>query len=98
MQPENAPGQPARIKVTVTDLGTGDSESAEIAEITDDYILTCAGSCHLAHVASYANGTRVLTIKGRRSSLCGVTPSTLTFSPWCPVPLKLSAPLPGWSC
>lgn len=66
MQPENeagAPDQPARIKVTVTDLDTGDSESAVV---TDDYILTCAGSCHLAHVATYANGTHVLTIKGRR--------------------------------
>jgi hypothetical protein len=54
-------GEPARIKVTVTDLGTGDSESAVI---TDDYVLTCAGSCYMANVTAYANGTHVITVKG----------------------------------
>jgi len=55
------PEEPVRIKVTVTDLENGDSESAVI---TDDYVLTCAGSVYLAHVQAYANGTHVLTVKG----------------------------------
>jgi hypothetical protein len=58
------PGEPARIRVTVTDLGTGDSESAVI---TDDYVLTCAGSCYVHHVQAYASGTHVITVKGVRS-------------------------------
>lgn len=63
MQPETAPEEPARIKVTAEDLGTGDSESIVI---TDGYVLTCAGTAYLAHVQAYANGTRVITIKGVR--------------------------------
>jgi hypothetical protein len=55
--------EPPRIKVTVTDLGTGDTEESVI---TDDYVLTVAGSCYLAGVQSYANGTHVLTVKGRK--------------------------------
>jgi len=51
------------VKVTVTDPETGDSESTVIE---DDYVLTCAGSCYLAHSQVYANGTHILTIKGRR--------------------------------
>ncbi len=55
------PDEPARIKVTAEDLGTGDSESGII---TDDYVLTCAGSCYMTHVQAYANGTHVITVKG----------------------------------
>jgi hypothetical protein len=54
---------PARIRVTVTDLATGESESVEIE---DDYVLTVAGSAYLAHTNAFANGTHVLTVKGRR--------------------------------
>jgi hypothetical protein len=61
MPPEPAPGTPARIKVTAEDLGTGDSDSVVI---TDDYVLTCAGSAYLHHVQAYANGTHVITVKG----------------------------------
>ena len=63
LQPETAPEEPARVEVTATDLGTGDSETVVI---TDDYVLTCAGTAYLAHVQAYANGTRVITIKGVR--------------------------------
>jgi hypothetical protein len=55
-------GEPARIKVAVTDLGTGDSEEQVIS---DDYVITCAGSCYVAGVQAYANGTHVITVKGR---------------------------------
>lgn len=57
------PEQPARIQVTVTDLDTEESETAVIA---DDYVLTCAGSCYVHHVQAYANGTHVITVKGRK--------------------------------
>ncbi len=51
------------IRVTVEDLATGEKESQEIV---DDYIVVCAGSCHVAHTQTYPmKGTHVLTIKGR---------------------------------
>lgn len=53
-----------QIRVTVVDLKTGESETAEIA---DDYILICAGSCQLTYTQTSANGTHVLTVKGRKS-------------------------------
>lgn len=52
-----------QIRITVTDLNTGESESMEIS---DDYVLTTAGSCELAHTNVFANGTHVLTVKGRK--------------------------------
>lgn len=53
---------PVRIKVTVTDLGTGDTDEAVIE---DNYVLVCAGSCYREHVqADLANGTHVITVKG----------------------------------
>lgn len=55
--------EPARIKVTVTDPETGDAEEVEIC---DDYVITCAGSCYVHHVQAYANGTHVITVKGRK--------------------------------
>ena len=56
--PESAP-----IKVIVVDPETGDFDETEI---TDDYVITVAGSCYIHHVAAYANGTHVVTIKGRK--------------------------------
>lgn len=51
------------IRVTVEDLATGESESQEIR---DDYVIVCAGTCHVAHVNDYpTKGTHVLTVKGR---------------------------------
>ncbi len=49
--------------MTVTDPETGDTETVEI---TDDYVITCAGSCYVDHVQAYANGTHVITVKGRK--------------------------------
>lgn len=49
-------------KVTALDLATGENESIVIV---NDYVCTTDGSCHVAHVQSFANGTHVLTIKGR---------------------------------
>lgn len=54
-----------QIRVTVRDLETGEEESAEIM---DDYILITAGSCYQSHVTAHANGTHVITIKGRKES------------------------------
>lgn len=51
------------IRVTVQDLDNGDHESVVIE---NDYVVTCAGSCYVAHVQKFANGTHILTIKGRR--------------------------------
>ena len=55
--------EPAPVKVTVTDPLTGESETAELV---DDYVITCAGSCYVHHVQAYANGTHVITVKGRK--------------------------------
>lgn len=57
--PDPAPG----IRVTVEDLATGE---AETQTIYDDYVIVVAGSCHVAHVNAFANGTHVLTVKGRK--------------------------------
>lgn len=51
------------IRVTVTDTETGETESTEF---DNDYLLIRAGSCYLDGVQAYANGTHVLTIKGRK--------------------------------
>ena len=49
------------IRVTVTDLETGESETAEV---TDDYIIVTAGRCYVAGAQHYpGKGTTVLTIK-----------------------------------
>ena len=51
------------IRVTVTDEETGDTESVVI---DNDYVVTCAGSCYVHYTQAHANGTHVLTIKGRK--------------------------------
>jgi hypothetical protein len=53
------------IRITATDLDAGDSDSKVI---WNDYVLTCAGSCYVDHVQAYANGTHVITVKGRRGA------------------------------
>ena len=52
------------IRVAVTDLETGEVESVEL---WNDYFVVTAGSCHISHIQTHANGTHVLTIKGRTS-------------------------------
>jgi hypothetical protein len=54
---------PHPIEVTVRDPETGDSETATI---TDDYVITTAGSCYVAHTAAHADGTHVITVRGRK--------------------------------
>lgn len=52
------------IFVTVRDSVTGDEQTVEIP--ADDYVLFCAGRCYRHSVDAYANGTHVITVKGRR--------------------------------
>ena len=52
------------IRVTVTDLETGESDSAEIM---DDYVLITAGSAKRTALQVYPkSGTHVITVKGVR--------------------------------
>jgi hypothetical protein len=51
------------IKVTVTDPVTGEVLGEKV--IDNDYLLIVAGTCHLAHTNAHANGTHILTVKGR---------------------------------
>lgn len=54
---------PGKIRVTVTDED-GNTETADVGP--HDYVLLTVGACELANTQAYANGTHVLTIKGRR--------------------------------
>lgn len=52
------------VRVTVTDLATGESESKEIM---DDFIVVCVGNRYIANQQFYpVKGTVVLTIKTDR--------------------------------
>lgn len=59
MTPESQHGT----KVTALDLDKGEGDDCVIV---DDYVCVTDGSCHVAHVQAFANGTHILTIKGRR--------------------------------
>jgi hypothetical protein len=50
-------------KVTSTDL---DTDATEETVISDDYVITCAGTAYVDSVQMYDNGTHVITVKGRR--------------------------------
>lgn len=50
------------IRVTVLDLKTGETETAEIEP--GNYIVVCAEPAHIAHTQAHANGTHILTVKG----------------------------------
>lgn len=52
------------IFVTVRDSVNGHEETTEIP--ADDYVLLCAGRCYRYSVDAHANGTHVITVKGRR--------------------------------
>lgn len=55
------------LRITVTDIETGDSDEATVAD--GDYIVICADPCTLHHVESRGGGeTHVLTITGREAS------------------------------
>jgi hypothetical protein len=55
----------AAVKVTVSDPETGEVLGEQV--IDNNYVLVVAGTCHLAHTNAHANGTHVLTVKGRAS-------------------------------
>ena len=46
------------IEVTVRDTETGDIEVQ---------VIVAAGECYVSNIQTYANGTHVLTVKGRRT-------------------------------
>jgi hypothetical protein len=59
----------AGIRVTATDMETGESQSVEIM---DDYVIIAAGSCQVANIQAYpATGTHQLTVKGVKRALDG---------------------------
>lgn len=51
------------LRVTVKDGKTGDTEIFHVAE--NDYWIIATGTCEVVNVTAHANGTHVLTIKGR---------------------------------
>jgi len=55
------------VRVTAVDEQTGHTETVVVQ--AGDYLLTTVEPCHLDHTSAYANGTHVLTIKGRKAGL-----------------------------
>lgn len=55
------------IEISVRDLDS--NEPPETVVIDDDYMLITAGACYLHHTNAFANGTHVLTVKGRKGGL-----------------------------
>lgn len=58
-------GDQKPVKVTVSDPDTG--EMLEEIVLTNDYTVVCAGSCEVTYTQVHANGTHMLTIKGRKN-------------------------------
>lgn len=58
------------IRVTAVDLETGDS--SEIVVEPGNYTIIAVHPCRLDGVQNYANGTTVLTLKGRSPNLMAV--------------------------
>ncbi len=56
--------KPGGTEVTARDVANGDSDTVVLH---NDYVCITDGSCRVAHVQAFANGTHILTIKGRRS-------------------------------
>jgi hypothetical protein len=52
------------VKVTVSDPVTGEVLGEQI--VKDDYVIICAGTCHVDGMQIHANGTNVITVKGRK--------------------------------
>lgn len=52
------------VKVTVTDPETGEVLAETI--VRNDYTIIVAGTCYVDGISTYANGTHVLTVKGRK--------------------------------
>lgn len=62
-EPENPGAPPQGIRVTAFDPETGGENTVVI---WDDYVLIRAGSCYVDHIQAHANGTHVITVKGRK--------------------------------
>lgn len=58
------------LKVTVYNPETGESATGEIEP--GNYMVICNPPCWLDGTQSYANGTTVVTVKGRAASLMGL--------------------------
>jgi hypothetical protein len=54
------------ITVAVKDHETGDTESQDVP--LHDYLLLVTGDCYVANIQAHANGTHVITIKGRKGT------------------------------
>lgn len=69
------------IRVTATDLETGEESTAEIM---DNYVIITAGTCHVAH-EQWSDGGRTvqLTIKGGRNGASRAPASTTPDSRPC---------------
>jgi hypothetical protein len=51
------------VRVTVVDEQTGETETITVPD--GEYLLTVTDPCYLANTQAFANGTHILTIKGR---------------------------------
>jgi hypothetical protein len=58
-----APKSTPVLRVMVTDPATGQTETAELP--AGEYLLLTTAPCHVTHTNAHANGTHVVTIKGR---------------------------------
>ena len=54
---------PDGIRVEVTDLKTGDRDSAVLPP--GEYLVLTTEPCHIANTQAHGNGTHIITIKGR---------------------------------
>lgn len=53
------------LRVTVEDIETGDTDTAEVPE--GDYLIICHDPCYEAGIQVYPRtGTHVITVKGRK--------------------------------
>jgi hypothetical protein len=51
------------IRVTVEDLETGEREEKVVPP--GEYLLLTVEPCHLHYTSAFANGTHIITVKGR---------------------------------
>lgn len=58
------------LQVTVFDPETGESSTGLVEP--GNYIIICAAPCYLHSSQGHANGTTVLTVKGRTAGLLGI--------------------------
>lgn len=58
------------LQVTVFDPETGESSTGTVEP--GNYLIICAAPCYVDTSQSHANGTTVLTVKGRNPGLLGL--------------------------